>query len=90
MGTHLRMLSKRYPMNTNMIGFRFSKIFILWTKVALALENLIEKPLCLCGSACINQRVQFHIQFSGIGLTVKSTEFSFYLKTKYSKNNKSS
>ena len=28
MGTHLRVLSESYPMNTNMIGFRwFSKIF---------------------------------------------------------------
>ena len=28
MGTQLRVLSKSYPMNTNMIGFRwFSKIF---------------------------------------------------------------
>ena len=29
MGTHLRVLSKSYPMNTNMTGFRwFSKIFV--------------------------------------------------------------
>ena len=28
MGTHLRVLSKSYPMNTNMTGFRwFSKMF---------------------------------------------------------------
>ena len=28
MGTHLRVLSESYPMNTNMTGFRgFSKIF---------------------------------------------------------------
>ena len=41
MGTHLRVLSKSYPMNTNMTGFRWlSKICILWTKVASALEGL--------------------------------------------------
>ena len=29
MGTHLRVLSESYPMNTNMTGFRwFSKIFV--------------------------------------------------------------
>ena len=38
MGTHLRVLSKGYLMNTNMTGFRcFSKIF---AKVDLALEEL--------------------------------------------------
>ena len=40
MGTHLRVLSKNYPMNTNMTGFRwFSKFFcvlVLWSKVASA------------------------------------------------------
>ena len=41
MGTHLRVMSKSYPMNTNMAGFRcFSEIFVLWTKVASALEGL--------------------------------------------------
>ena len=41
MGTHLRKLSKSFPMNTNMIGFGwFSKMFVLWTKVASALEGL--------------------------------------------------
>ena len=40
MGTHLRVLSESYPMNTNKIGFQcFSKIFV-WTKVALTLEGL--------------------------------------------------
>ena len=41
MGTHLRVLIKGNPLNTNMTGFRwFSKIFAsLWTKVALALEG---------------------------------------------------
>ena len=41
MGTHMKVLSKRFPMNTNMTRFRwFSKIFVLWTKVASALEGL--------------------------------------------------
>ena len=42
MATHLRVLSKIYPMNTNMVGFKwFSKIFLIWTKVASALGGLI-------------------------------------------------
>ena len=49
MGTHLRVLSESYPMNTNMTGFRwFSEnlcILVLWTKVASALEGLIMFPL---------------------------------------------
>ena len=44
MGTHLRVLSESYPMNTNMIGFRwFSKIFAslcFGRKVASASEGL--------------------------------------------------
>ena len=44
MGTYLRVLNESFPMNTNMTGFRwFSKnlcIFVLWTKVAIALEGL--------------------------------------------------
>ena len=44
MGTHLRVLSESYPMNADMIGYRWlSKIFafsVLWRKVALALEGL--------------------------------------------------
>ena len=42
MGTHLRVLGEKFPMNTNMTGFRwFSKIFaFLKAKVALALEVL--------------------------------------------------
>ena len=44
MGTHLRVLSESYLMNTNMAGFRwFLKnlcILVLWMKVALALEGL--------------------------------------------------
>ena len=40
MGTHLRVLSKSYPMNTNMTGFRcFSKIFAFFFG-ALALKGL--------------------------------------------------
>ena len=34
MGTHLRVLSESYEMNTNMTGLRwFSKILVLWKKV---------------------------------------------------------
>ena len=44
MGTHLRVLNKSYPMNTNMAGFRwFSKlkcVILLWKKVATVLEGL--------------------------------------------------
>ena len=42
MGTYPRVLSERYPVNTNMTGFRFQKYLILlfWTKVASALEGL--------------------------------------------------
>ena len=43
MGTHLRVLSESYPMNTNMISFQKSLnlcILVLWTKVASALEGL--------------------------------------------------
>ena len=42
--THLGVLSESYPMNTNMIGFRwFSKIvaFLCFGQVALALEGFI-------------------------------------------------
>ena len=49
MGTHLRVLSESYPMNTNMTGFGwFSKnlcILVRWMKVASALVGLSpEKP----------------------------------------------
>ena len=41
-GTHMKVLSESYQVNTNMTGFRwFSKIFfvlVLWTQVASALE----------------------------------------------------
>ena len=44
MGTHLRVLSERFPMSTNMTGFRwFFKnhyILVLWMK---ALEGLIPQ-----------------------------------------------
>ena len=42
MGTHLRVLSESYQMNTNMTGFGwFSKNFESGKKVASALEGLI-------------------------------------------------
>ena len=41
MGTHLKVLSERYPISTHMTGFRwFSKIFPSFTKLASALEGL--------------------------------------------------
>ena len=44
MGTHLRVLSESYPMNTNMTGFRwFTKKLrscVLWSNVASALQGL--------------------------------------------------
>ena len=43
MGTHMRVLGKSYPMNTNMTGFGwFSKscVLVLWMKVAAAMEGL--------------------------------------------------
>ena len=48
MGTHLRVLSESYPLNTNMIGFRgFQNLcsLVLWTElkeVASALEGLFS------------------------------------------------
>ena len=49
MGTQLRVLSKSYPMNTNMTGFRcFLKdicVHVLWANVASALNRL--KPTFL-------------------------------------------
>ena len=48
-GTHLRVLSKSYPMNTTMAGFRwFSKnicALLLWMKAALVLEGLRQKNI---------------------------------------------
>ena len=45
MGTHLRVLSESFPMNTNMTGFRwFSKNLctcVLWTKEASTWEGLM-------------------------------------------------
>ena len=45
MGTHMRVLSESFPMNTNMVGFLKTVfinlcILVLWTKVATALEGL--------------------------------------------------
>ena len=57
MGTHLRVLSESYPMNTNMTGFRlFSQKFIpvLWIKVAFEglsaeYKPLVARPQVICG-----------------------------------------
>ena len=46
-GNHLRGLSKSYSMNTNMTRyqkvFKNTRVLVLWTKVALALEGLNTK-----------------------------------------------
>ena len=51
MGTHLRVLSEGFPMNTNMPGFRWFSIHfcivVLWKKVASALEGLSSTLLTL-------------------------------------------
>ena len=44
MDTHLRVLSKSYPMNTNMTGFRrffenLCVIIVLWMNVVSAMEG---------------------------------------------------
>ena len=47
MGTHLRVLNESFPMNTNTTGFSWlSKIFVLSTKVASALEGLSAQLVC--------------------------------------------
>ena len=47
MGTHLRVVSKSYPINTNMTVFKwFSKnlcILVFWMKVALPLDGLTSR-----------------------------------------------
>ena len=60
MGAHLRILTESYPMNTNMIGFRwFYKylcVLVLWTKVASALITLLLLTLDISGAtylACV-------------------------------------
>ena len=49
MGTHMRVLSESYPINTNMTGFKwFLKtiwVLVLWTKVTSALKGLWT-PCC--------------------------------------------
>ena len=55
MGTHLRVLSESFPMNTNMTrfrdGFKNICVHVLWAKVASALEGLtlkhLKNTLCL-------------------------------------------
>ena len=46
MGTHMRVLSESYPMNTNMTGldgFLKSLYLWFWVKVDLALEGLVQE-----------------------------------------------
>ena len=41
MGTHMRVLGESFQMNTHKTGFIcFSRILVLWTKVARALDGL--------------------------------------------------
>ena len=46
MGTHMRVLGKSFPMNTNMTGFGWLTkdlcILVLWMKKVLALEGLMS------------------------------------------------
>ena len=63
MGTHLRVLSKSYPMNTNMTGFRwFSKIF---SSLCLMDENILGRViiLVLWAVSIFLQRRKFHCHF---------------------------
>ena len=47
MGTHRRVLRESYPMHTNMTGFRWFCILVLWTKVALALVDFEDKDFII-------------------------------------------
>ena len=40
MGTHLKVLSESFPMNTNMKGFKHLCVLVLWMKVVSALDGL--------------------------------------------------
>ena len=54
MGTHLRGISKSYPMDTNMTGwvllmlYKNLCILVLWTTVASALEGISESSFKGC------------------------------------------
>ena len=67
MSTHLRVLSQSYPMNTNMIGFRwfFRKlcILVLWTKLASALEGLTHSCLEISLTRVISNLDSFENNF---------------------------
>ena len=52
MDTHLRVLGKSCPMNTNMTGFRQFSILALWTNVAAELEGL-KKIVCFSAGICV-------------------------------------
>ena len=48
MGAHLRVLSRNFPMNTNMTGFRWISdlcVCVLCKKLALAMEGLTKRNL---------------------------------------------
>ena len=64
MGTHMRVLSESFPMNTNMTGFRwFSKkdcILVIWKKVASALEGLRQFGHLYAKNICIISTLRYH------------------------------
>ena len=56
MGIYLRVLSEGYSMNTNMTWFGwFSNICVLWTKVVLALEELITLRKSTSRKKCMGE-----------------------------------
>ena len=40
MGTHIRVPSETYPINTNMTDKIIFKFFVLWSKVASSMEDV--------------------------------------------------
>ena len=59
MGTHLRVLSESFPMNTNMTGFRwFSKIFAICAsgESSLSIRRVIKLPGF--NEACLDEDVE--------------------------------
>ena len=80
MSTHLKVLSESYPMNTNMIGFRwFSKNFVLWTKVASALDGLNTHQSCFLPVANQNLHKLDTFLSGTLFLNQRSSTFEFSL-----------
>ena len=61
MGTHLKVLSESYPVNTNLTGFRRFSNFVLWTKLASALEG---PRISFLSFPVININTRFEIKFT--------------------------